>query len=174
MEIKISEVLRYAGTNESDTAATEKAREIIAEVLPKLHPRKVVARFNAADIAFKGKLVEKTLDGANEVVLFAATLGLESEQILKSYIAQDYFSGVICDAVLTAAIESFCDEIERETMAAKPRISCGYGDFDIRNQKEILRLLNAEKLLGIRLNDSFMMYPNKSVTALVAICEQIF
>ena len=48
------------------------------------------------------------------------------------------------------------------------RFSPGYGDLGLENQKIIYDILNLEKL-GIRLNESLIMVPEKSVTAISGI-----
>lgn len=48
------------------------------------------------------------------------------------------------------------------------RFSPGYGDLGLENQKIIYDILNLDKL-GIRLNDSLIMVPEKSVTAISGI-----
>ena len=192
MKIDAGEVLRYIGADKKDEALRESVGQLITEISPQLHPRRVIAQFRikrtdggflleGTDVVFKGKLIEKMLSGASEVFLFAATLGLESELLLKRYFAIDNLSGVLCDGILTAAAESFCGDIvnelkavaEKEGKRVRRRISCGYGDFDLKHQADFLRLLNAEKLLGVKLNENFMMFPNKTVTAIVAVEEAV-
>jgi len=51
----------------------------------------------------------------------------------------------------------------------RPRFSPGFGDFGLEHQKAILDLVNAERLLGITVNKSYMMSPMKSVTAIMGI-----
>lgn len=188
MKTEIDEVLRYIGADKNDGKLRGEAERIRTEILPRLNPRKITARFSVkketdgfsldgTSVIFKGKLIERTLAGSDGVFLFAASLGLESELLLRQYFAKDSLSGVICDGILSAETERFCDAVEneikkeaaRDGKETRKRISCGYGDFDIKHQKDFLRVLNAEKLLGVKLNDNFMMYPNKTVTALVAV-----
>ena len=49
----------------------------------------------------------------------------------------------------------------------RPRFSPGYGDFDIRYQKSIMRMLDCAKNIGLTMTDSYMMTPTKSVTAVI-------
>ena len=69
----------------------------------------------------------------------------------------------------------FCDELKQEKaklcLATKPRFSSGYGDFPLNVQKEIFSVLDAQKKIGITLNESLLMSPSKSVTAIVGICD---
>ena len=84
----------------------------------------------------------------------------------------DFF---IYDAVASALAESVCDEAERiikGNLECKPRFSPGYGDFSLSVQKDVLLLVNAEKLIGITLTDTNLMIPQKSITSIIAIKNQ--
>jgi len=48
------------------------------------------------------------------------------------------------------------------------RISCGYADFAIENQKKIYFLLKLDKI-GINITEKFMLIPEKSATAALGI-----
>lgn len=187
MKIEVAEVLRYLRAGEEER--TVKLIEEIAEVVSRtITPKSIKASYlpkrtedgyalEGTDVVFKGKLIEKTLSASTKVHLFIATLTLQSERLMAKYSAADMERAVIADACMTAYIEAYCDQTEGEIAAEErlmgrrtlPRISCGYGDFDIACQRDFVRLLNAEKLLGIKLNQSGMFVPNKTVTALVAV-----
>ena len=53
------------------------------------------------------------------------------------------------------------------------RFSPGYGDFDLKYQKDILEYLDANKKIGISLTDSLMMIPTKSITAIIGIKREV-
>jgi len=81
---------------------------------------------------------------------------------------------IVLDSVATAMIEEFCDyvnDILGENRSLRPRFSCGYGDFDIKHQKDIINILDASKYVGITLTDSLLMLPTKSVTAVMGISK---
>ena len=46
------------------------------------------------------------------------------------------------------------------------------GDLPITVQPDLLKILDAEKRLGITLNASYMMSPSKSVTAVIGIVKE--
>ena len=81
-------------------------------------------------------------------------------------------------AIGTERIESRCDEfcnyIEKEYGYTAPRFSAGYGDFPLDIQKEIFDVLDPGRKIGVTLNQSMLMSPSKSVTAIVGItdCEK--
>ena len=76
------------------------------------------------------------------------------------------------DALSSAAVESFCDyacDKISEGIHCANRFSPGYGDVSIEVQKPLLARLNAERLLGITLNNAYLMTPVKSITAIMGI-----
>lgn len=52
------------------------------------------------------------------------------------------------------------------------RFSPGYGDLPLKHQPDVLRLLEAQKRLGINLTSSGLMIPRKSVTAIMGISRE--
>lgn len=186
VKIDEKEVKRYLRIHGQFDGIDDVISNLSQKVTSLLCPKSIVARFDithfgdgikldGTDVSFKGNLIKKVFAGCDEIYIFAATLTLQSETFLKQCFAKSTVEGVVCDSVLTTMIESYCDDVEdaidkkiydQGKMPTK-RISCGYGDFAISSQKDILTLLNAQKYLGIQLNANNMMYPNKTVTAVV-------
>ena len=117
----------------------------------------------------------KNLKNCREAMVFAATLGIDTDRILGKYsmISPSYANTL--QAVGTVAIESFCDVLtgyffQKEGKLC-PRFSPGYGDLKLEIQKEILNELEARKNIGLHLTDSLIMIPSKSVSAIVGIKE---
>ena len=57
----------------------------------------------------------------------------------------------------------------REKFSLRPRFSPGYGDFDLGAQRDILNVLNADKILGIKLGSNLLMTPKKTITAVQGV-----
>ena len=51
------------------------------------------------------------------------------------------------------------------------RFSPGYGDYPIELQKSFLHILDAPRKIGLTANDSFLLTPVKSVTAIIGLSE---
>lgn len=113
------------------------------------------------------------LNGCDNAVAFAATLGLELDRLIQKYSKINPAKAVIMQAMATAAMETLCDAVCREIAEKygkiRPRFSCGYGDCPIEMQKDIFRALQVTKNIGITLTDANLMIPTKSVTAFVGI-----
>lgn len=78
-------------------------------------------------------------------------------------------------AVGAERIESLCNAfvqmLRDEGMHMRPRFSPGYGDLPLAAQKEIFRALDCARHIGLSLNDSMLMSPSKSVTAIIGLTE---
>ena len=184
MKIDLKEVKRYLRIHGEFDGIDNLAQNLSDKALSTLCPKSVVARFDVehfdngiklvgTEVSFNGNLIKKVFAGCDEIYVFVATLTLQSETFLKQCFAKGTVDGIVCDSVLTTMIESYCDDVEdaidkrveEQGKTATKRISCGYGDFAIESQKDILALLDAQKHMGIKLNQNNMMYPNKTVTA---------
>jgi hypothetical protein len=117
----------------------------------------------------------KHLTGARYIGLFAVTLGVQADLLIKRYTIQDMHRSVVADAVASVMVDTYCDTIEKQ-LAADPavsglrhtkRFSPGFGDFELTYQKDILQMLNAYKRTGISLTDGCMLVPSKSITAVI-------
>ena len=174
---------RFMGCRDDGNAELDNLYRECAELLKKEASFKAVWRKSA--VSFKGDdtvcfdfgeiksaFLCKNLEGCTSAYVFAATTGVDVDRLILRLSRISPSKAVITDATGSAAIEDFCDILNgrlKEEAECKPRFSCGYGDFSIENQKNILEFLNAYKLLGISLSESFLMTPKKSVTAIVGI-----
>ena len=70
----------------------------------------------------------------------------------------------------------FCKEIREDVeqlhRTVTPRYSPGYGDMPLEKQKDIFALLDCNRQIGISLNESLLMTPSKSVTAIFGISDK--
>lgn len=131
-------------------------------------------------INIKSRNLAKNLEGCEDVILFAATLGTEVDRILKKYSITNVAKAVVFQACAAAYLEAYCDRIqqelaeqfEQEEKWLRPRFSPGYGDFDICHQEEILRILDTSKKIGLSRTENNMLIPTKSVTAFIGISKK--
>ena len=114
----------------------------------------------------------KNMSGCSSAVIFAATAGVGTDRLIMRCSALSAVEGMVCDCIASSAIEVWCDEVNASAVgerASKPRFSPGYGGVSLSYQADILSFLDAQRKLGITLNDSMMMTPKKSVTAFIGI-----
>ena len=187
MERRIKEAVRYLGYGRN--AADEKTLALIKDAFAELErtaaPRSVCRIFDV-DQTKDGRIMignmeidsvslSRNLKGCTKAVLFGATLGAGTDQLIRRASVSDMAKAVIMQACAAAFLEEYCDEeqlrigreMEDQGLYLRPRFSPGYGDFDIRYQEPLMRILDCAKSIGLTMTDSCMMTPAKSVTALI-------
>lgn len=177
------EILRYSGCGEPNEEICSLIRSCIAEVRAALDYKVCYCELPlaiAGDSCDFGCMqiishdLAKNLCGCERVILFAATVGVGIDRLIAKYSAISPSRAVIMQAIGAERIEAlcdvFCDDIECEYAAhTKPRYSPGYGDVALDTQRNIFTLLHPEKHIGVTLNDSLLMSPSKSVTAIIGL-----
>ena len=125
----------------------------------------------------KSSDLKRNLSGCRGVIIFAATIGAGIDRLIRRYERTEAATGLLLQGMGAERVESFVDAFNEEIkeaaekagLFAHPRYSPGYGDLPITVQPDLLRLVDAEKRLGITLNASYLMSPSKSVTAIIGI-----
>lgn len=124
------------------------------------------------NVFLSGNLAKKHFAGCRKIIVLLATLGLKSEWALKRAFALNAANAVVLDAVFTDKLEKYLDEREKELAGEfgvlTTRISCGYGDLPISVQKDLFDLIDGGRL-GVRMNECYMLTPNKSVIAIIGV-----
>ena len=178
------EILRYAGAKAPD----ENLSALIAECVDEARDAfSYKACYTELDVSVsdtecdfglfkvKSKLLAKNLLGCKRVILFAATVGIEIDRLIMKYGRLSPAKALIFQALGAERIESLCDLFTRDISgerALRPRFSAGYGDLAIEVQRDIFKILDAPRKIGLSLNDSMLMSPTKSVTAFIGINEE--
>jgi hypothetical protein len=128
------------------------------------------------NILIESKSLSKNLDGCSKAAVFAATLGVEVDRMLKRYAVSNVAKAVVMQACAAAKLEEYCDEIVEEIRGTlqeeiylRPRFSPGYGDLSLEYQKVVLGLLDTPKKIGLTMTEASMLVPTKSVTAILGI-----
>ncbi len=117
--------------------------------------------------------IKKNLLGCDRAVVFAATVGISLDRLIARCSVRSPSKAVVFDAIgaerIEALCDAFCEDIGRESIGFKlrPRFSPGYGDFALEAQRDIFALLDCPRKIGLTLNESLLMSPSKSVTAIV-------
>lgn len=119
------------------------------------------------------------LSGCREALLMGATAGSEIMEAiadqtrkgnLSAAVVYDATASEMTDAALTWLMDYSNNQLRREGKKLLPRrFSAGFADFKLENQKNIHQQLEMEKI-GVAINSSFLLLPEKSVTAITGIC----
>lgn len=127
---------------------------------------------------FESRALADMLKSSSEVLIMAATAGSDiMDAIRRDTEGADVTRGVVLDATASEVVDAALDWIvsyfnqilRRENKAVtKSRFSAGYGDFALRHQLLIHEILQLENI-GVSITDSFMLAPEKSVTAVAGI-----
>lgn len=191
MNRKIREAVRYLGygrhaIDEQTLALVESS---IEELSSRVRERFIYRIFELSqegeilkigDWEIKSKSLSKNMKGCSQVAVFAATLGSMADQLIRRASVAEMAKAVVLQACAAALLEEYCDscqdqiaqEMAEEGKYLRPRFSPGYGDFDIHHQEMLLKILQADKTIGLTMTKSFMLTPTKSVTALIGISTE--
>ncbi|MBE9546407.1 MAG: methionine synthase [Proteobacteria bacterium] len=131
-------------------------------------------------IIFESVHLSAFLEGCWEIVLMGATAGGDiieairedsAENNLTRAVVFDATASEIVDASLDWIMNYFNQELRRENKRLTPeRFSAGYHDFLLENQKIIYDILQLQRI-GIKINENFILTPEKSVTAVAGVVQ---
>lgn len=187
-EYNKKEIFRYAGVVKP-TPELEKSLDMCLKKCENVFSGKVCyietpIEISGDEINFsfataKSKNLSDNLKNCTQAVIFAATVGIEIDRLIRkseqTNMAEAVWLGAVGAERIEALCDAFCKEIENEELkkgkTTKPRFSAGYGDLDLSFQKEIFRVLDCHKLIGLTLTESLIMSPSKSVTAIIGISD---
>ena len=188
-EIPLRETLHFLGWRGTplDRSLVAQIQAVTQRALDSVDPRVVYRRlplsesFAAEGTAFsvQGDDAAAMLQPCHEIILFAATLGAQSERALLKEQARDSAQAMLLDAVFSAAVEELCDQAEKrlrqelteEGLYLTDRFSPGYGDMPLEQTRTICDVLNTNRSLGLTVSASGIMIPRKSVTAVMGISK---
>ncbi len=191
MDARVREAVRYLGygghaVDEQTLALIEDSFTELEEAVGKRIIYRIfdvsweAGRLLIGNMDIASRNLSKNLRDCKEAILLGATLGIGADMLLKRYSLTDMSRVVVLQAAAAAMLEEFLDqwqsrlrvEFENSGQYLRPRFSPGYGDFDIRHQDRILRMLDADRRIGLTMTDSYMLTPTKSVTAVIGISRK--
>ena len=158
--ISRQETLRYLGypggplpddvLEQLETSEQELFRFAVPRVVWRLFDRDADGSLTGTDFTPAGADIREFLKDCDRVILMAATLGMETENLLRRTQARDM----------------------AKALYLTDRFSPGYGDLPLSQQKELFRLLDVTRRIGVSLSESGLMVPQKSVTALIGVSDR--
>lgn len=131
----------------------------------------------AGGIEFSGRTLSSCMNGADHVYVFLVTIGPSVEAEASSLMRSgESLAGYLLDRAGSFAVESLADtlgsrilkEDGRKGKSASMPFSPGYCDWPIEEQIKLDKILGFSRI-GVRLTESCMMAPRKSISGLIAI-----
>ena len=189
------EIMRYARIRGADDSFDKLIDACIAEAEPALSYRVcyTVLDVKLADgmlhfgtVSTGSATIRKAVKDAEQILLFAATVGAPYDRLIQRYSKLSPSKALILQAIGAERVEGLCDafcakmsaELNASGKRLARRVSPGYGDIPLEMQRDIFTLLDCPRKIGLTLDESLLMSPSKSVTALCGIvtggdsCEQ--
>lgn len=126
-----------------------------------------------------GRDLERHLQGCDEVLMMAATLGSEVDTLLRRMELTDIALAATADAMASVLLEQVCDALEAELRTAQQaegryltgRFAPGYGDCPLELNDEICRATDSARGCGIAVTEQHLLAPRKSTTALLGVAD---
>ena len=187
IELRTKEIYRFLGyrnitpTPEIDERIRLCVEKMQSAASPRCFYRKFSISQEAPDIThiagltIRSRNLYKNLQGCDEAYMFAATVGLGIDQLIKRSELTSIMDAAIYQAAGAEMVEAFADS-ETEKIRAleeekgfrlRPRNSPGYGDLPLQLQTDFARILDMQKWCGITLTDTLLRVPSKSITAFI-------
>ena len=185
-KIDMGEVLRYAGVRgdapELDGMLSACIAELNGRLVYKACWREAIVSCSGSEVDFgfmsvSSAALAKNLSGCDRAVIFAATVGIGIDRLIARYTRISPAKALLFQAIGAERIESLCNMFESDISAkasangkyTRPRFSPGYGDLPLSAQRDLFAVLDCPKRIGLTLNESLLMSPSKSVTAIIGI-----
>ena len=184
-QVPVDEVYRYMMIKgEVSPEVRNLVEEIMPKVLASLDCKLVYARVpviiqgrevQLGELKAVSKDLAKNLCQIDEAIVFLATIGNGYELLKKGLLVKGADYGLCADAIGTAAVEALCDKFCNEIIPeitgfySNPRFSPGYGDLALDFQVSFLDFLQSKEAVGVNLNDTLLMTPQKSVSAITGL-----
>ena len=176
----IYEQMGYHGAP-PDVATQDETRHIINMVRARLRPQfcfRVVRQLPAFSM---GHIIERQLQGSEAYALFIATSGRKYEafqqqltregDMVRVFIA-DALGSVIAEKCADRMEETLQESIDKLGWQHTNRFSPGYCGWHVSQQQLLFPLFQGHTC-GVRLNDSSLMLPIKSVSGIIGLGREV-
>ena len=192
IDLPLENIYKRLGYRDSITILSESQRndteKIINDALPFIElrgsaliepVRKNNEVISIGSISMESRLLGSLLKESDEIFLCAATAGEKIIKEIKKCGKNDLARAVILDATASemtdACFEWVTNYYNRQLLRlgkrlTDKRVSCGFSDFAIENQKTIYDLLKLKKI-GIDITRQFILLPEKSATAVLGVVK---
>lgn len=129
------------------------------------------------DVVFESEVISKLLEKADKVAVFILTIGKYLEDAV-AQLAQDglVLQSAVLDSIGSDIAEKLADSVESQIsevahnqgLTITRRFSPGYCDWNVTQQKMVFQAMRGD-CAGVRLTDSCLMIPRKSISGIIGI-----
>jgi len=168
---------------DKDSEDAEDIQELVEAASPVIKPRAIYEvsyvqykDYDTVDIGgvvFTSRILRVNLDKVERVFPYIATCGRELDEIVlpSDDFMRRFWLDTIKDVALAASAKYLSSYLKRKyALGQTSSMSPGAGSQDlwpIEQQKQLFSIFgNVEDLIGVKLTDSFLMIPNKSVSGI--------
>ena len=172
------EIARYLGLGgrELSVELSGYAEDCETELFSTVTPHSVSRRIPVSALPGDSRDLTHHLRHCRDCVLYAVTLGTDTDRLLRRWSAQSMAKAAVGQAVCAVWLDELCaelcEDIAGEGQYLTPPYSPGYGDWDLSVQSTFLDILSARKRIGLTLTEGGMLVPEKSVTAVVGLSDR--
>jgi len=190
--INRADALRYMGFRDAN-AVDERTAALVDECEKKLvaaaKPRFVSRVFdvyregerlflgeNGAELL--GNDVRNHLNGCEKAAVVCSTLSADTDKFLKKQELADALEGLISDALASAYAEKASEDALSDLLSkmngyyATWIFAAGYGDFPAEQLPDLLRLVDAERKIGVSCLASGMLTPSKTIAGVAGLSKK--
>jgi len=191
LELNKKQILKYLGYGNErvDPQTKEVIEGGIKELMNKARPKYIYKTwhdFNIMndeihlnnDIIIKSDDLADHLKSSKAIVVFAVTLGIGVEKLIKKEMLVNPSKAIILDAIASELIGKVANKvcleiIDQRNVFRNTRFSPGYGDLSLEVQRKIVKTLDTEVKIGLYINDSHLLLPSKSITAFFGVFDRL-
>jgi hypothetical protein len=132
-----------------------------------------------AEVMFESPILSKNLDGANKVFPYIITVGPELERAASAQgdLLKQYYLEEMANIALERSVDWLVGQLEaRYGVTGLANMSPGsLEDWPIAEQAKLFSIFSdTEKTVGVRLTDSMLMLPRKSISGILFPSEEGF
>ena len=183
-QIDRAEVMRYVGMPANALLAlVDECEAELGPVIGKVSYVRVPVAVDGdgVDLGFaavSSRDLAARLENCGEAVVFAATAGSVFDRMIAKYSRVSPAKALVFQALGTEYAEKICDlfsadgatEAAERGLRPARRFSPGFGDLALDLQRDIFKTIDPLRI-GLTLNDSLIMSPSKSVTAIIGLIK---
>jgi len=147
---------------------------------PEIDPENHIFKLDGAEFN-AGKQVTNYLENAEKIALFVCTAGhgisqrskklMSNRQMLEGYVC-DVIGSVLVEEAMTAIHNQLTEELAKNSEKTTNRYSPGYCDWNVHEQHKLFSFF-PPGFCGIKLSETALMYPIKSVSGVIGIGKNV-